>query len=50
MQEHGWVKKQGHKIISTVRFYFYEVQEQARLICGDRNQIWGWLWMESGTD
>lgn len=29
------MKDRGHKIISNVRFHFYEAQEQVKLIYGD---------------
>ena len=39
-----WVKEARHKRLQTLRFHSRKVQEQAKLIYGDRNQNNGCLW------
>lgn len=42
-QKHCCVKKASRKGIQTIQFYLCEVQEQIKLIYGDRNQKRGCL-------
>lgn len=48
-----WTKEARYKVVQTVQFHLYEVQQQKALIYGDRNQsigyLWGEDWLEQST-